>query len=121
MRDLLRLAVAPDIVSRAGGLQARELLPTAELRACLDGVIERDGARALQYSPPWEPLKEWIAGDMHPRFVACGPGGPRNCVPAWTGSSNATGPGRCSTALPGNLSRSGSPGTCTGGPSLAIR
>src|SRR3970040_650134 len=69
MRDLLRLAVDPGIVSLAGGLPASELLPTAELRACLDGVIERGGARALQYSPPWEPLKEWIAGYMHQRGV----------------------------------------------------
>ena len=74
MRDLLRLAVDPGIVSLAGGLPASELLPTAELRACLDGVIERDGARALQYSPPWEPLKEWVAGYMHQRGVACDPG-----------------------------------------------
>lgn len=73
MRDLLRLAVDPGIVSLAGGLPASELLPTAELRACLDGVIERDGARALQYSPPWEPLKEWIAGYMRRRGVACQP------------------------------------------------
>jgi 2-aminoadipate transaminase len=74
MRDLLRLAVDPGIVSLAGGLPASELLPTAELRACLDGVIERDGARALQYSPPWEPLKEWIAGYMQRRSVVCDPG-----------------------------------------------
>jgi 2-aminoadipate transaminase len=73
MRDLLRLAVDPGIVSLAGGLPASELLPTAELRACLDGVIERDGARALQYSPPWEPLKEWIAGYMRRRDVVCDP------------------------------------------------
>ena len=74
MRDLLRLAVDPGIVSLAGGLPASELLPTAELRGCLDGVIERDGARALQYSPPWEPLKEWIAGYMRRREVVCDPG-----------------------------------------------
>lgn len=74
MRDLLRLAVDPGIVSLAGGLPASELLPTTELRACLDGVIERDGARALQYSPPWEPLKEWIAGYMRQRAVRCDAG-----------------------------------------------
>jgi 2-aminoadipate transaminase len=71
MRDLLRLAVDPGIVSLAGGLPASELLPTAELRACIDAVIERDGARALQYSPPWEPLREWIAGYMSHRGVPC--------------------------------------------------
>jgi 2-aminoadipate transaminase len=74
MRDLLRLAVDPGIISLAGGLPASELLPTAELRACLDAVIGRDGARALQYSPPWEPLKEWIAAHMRGRGVPCQPG-----------------------------------------------
>ena len=64
MRDLLSLAVDPGIVSLAGGLPASELLPTNDLRACIDAVIERDGPRALQYSPAWEPLKEWIAKYM---------------------------------------------------------
>jgi 2-aminoadipate transaminase len=71
MRDLLRLAVDPGILSLAGGLPASELLPTAELRASIDAVIERDGARALQYSPPWEPLRVWIAGYMRRRGVPC--------------------------------------------------
>ena len=73
MRELLRLAVDPGIVSLAGGLPASELLPTTELRSCLDAVIERDGSRALQYSPPWEPLCEWIAAHMQARGVPCRP------------------------------------------------
>jgi len=73
MRDLLSLAVDPGIISLAGGLPASELLPTAELRACIDAVIERDGPRALQYSPPWEPLREWIAGFIRSKGIACQP------------------------------------------------
>jgi 2-aminoadipate transaminase len=69
----LGLAVDPGIVSLAGGLPASELLPTAELRACIDAVIERDGPRALQYSPPWEPLREWIATFMRSKGIACQP------------------------------------------------
>ncbi|HET7009926.1 MAG TPA: PLP-dependent aminotransferase family protein [Anaerolineales bacterium] len=73
MRDLLRLAVDPGITSLAGGLPAGELLPTAELRDSIEAVIRRDGARALQYSPPWEPLREWVSSYMLARGVACRP------------------------------------------------
>lgn len=73
MRDLLKLAVAPDIISLAGGLPAGELLPVDELRQCVDAVLRRDGMRAMQYSPMHEPLREWIAGYMARRGVDCRP------------------------------------------------
>ena len=57
MRDLLKLTVAPDIISLAGGLPAGELLPVEAIRDCLDTVLRRDGLRALQYSPMHEPLR----------------------------------------------------------------
>jgi 2-aminoadipate transaminase len=71
MRELLALAVDPKIISLAGGLPASELLPLADFRRCLDEVLEREAARALQYSPPYEPLRQWIAGWMAGRGVAC--------------------------------------------------
>jgi 2-aminoadipate transaminase len=71
MRELLALAVDPQIISLAGGLPASSLLPLDEFRHCLDEVLQEDGARALQYSPPFEPLRQWIADWMTGRGVAC--------------------------------------------------
>lgn len=71
MRDLLKLAVSPDIISLAGGLPASEYLPLAQFQQCLNTVLERDGARALQYSPQSTPLREWIATYMNQRGVHC--------------------------------------------------
>src|SRR3972149_715875 len=73
MRDLLALAVDPEVISLAGGLPASELLPVGEIALCLAAVLERDGARARQYSPPLEPLCQWIANHMASRGVRCGP------------------------------------------------
>ena len=73
MRELLALAVDPQIISLAGGLPASSLLPLDDVRRCLDDVLVQDGARALQYSPPYEPLRQWIAEWMQRRGVACIP------------------------------------------------
>jgi 2-aminoadipate transaminase len=71
MRDLLDLAVSPDIISFAGGLPASECLPLDEFRDCIDTVLRRDGPRVLQYSPPHAPLREWLAAHMRSRGVEC--------------------------------------------------
>ncbi len=71
MRDLIALANQPDIISFASGLPAADHLPHEQIRACLDGVLTRDGPKALQYGPPYLPLREWIAEHMHGRGVAC--------------------------------------------------
>ncbi len=71
MRDLLKFAVSPDIISFAGGLPANECMPLEEFRECVDAVLCRDGARVLQYSPPFDPLREWIAATMRSRGVEC--------------------------------------------------
>ncbi len=71
MRDLIALANQPETISFAGGLPAADHLPVAELQACADAVLTRDGARALQYGPAYAPLREWIAGHMQRRGVAC--------------------------------------------------
>jgi len=73
MRDLLSLAVDPDIISLAGGLPPSDALPVADYQACLQHVLERDGARAMQYSPQYEPLRAWIAEHMRARGVPCAP------------------------------------------------
>lgn len=71
MRELLALAVAPDMISLAGGLPAGEYLPLKELQDCMNTVLERDGARAMQYSPAYPPLLRWIVNYMHNRGVEC--------------------------------------------------
>jgi 2-aminoadipate transaminase len=71
MRDLLRFAVDPNIISLAGGLPASEFLPLQELQECLNAVLSRDGPRALQYSPQYPELRAWIAGYMGTRGVSC--------------------------------------------------
>src|SRR6185436_16547851 len=71
MRDLIALASQPEIISFAGGLPAADHLPVAAIETCVDAVLTRDGARALQYGPAYAPLREWIAGHMQSRGVAC--------------------------------------------------
>lgn len=73
MRDLLALAVDPQIISLAGGLPANELLPIQEYAAALQTALQKHGARALQYSPQYPPLREWIADHMQQRGVTCTP------------------------------------------------
>jgi 2-aminoadipate transaminase len=71
MRNLIALAGQPDIISFAGGLPAADHLPLAQIQTCVDAVLTRDGAKALQYGPQYGPLREWIAGYMQRRGVPC--------------------------------------------------
>lgn len=71
MRDLLALVTRPNVLNFASGLAADENLPRAQLQECLDSVLTRDGARTLQYGPPFAPLKEQIVEYMHTCGVEC--------------------------------------------------
>lgn len=71
MRDLLKHAVDPNIISLAGGLPASECLPLEQLKDCMNHVLERDKAAALQYAPQYIPLRQWIADYMNRRGVSC--------------------------------------------------
>lgn len=73
LRELLSHAIDPNIISLATGLPNSALLPTQQLSECVRTVIKRDGARALQYSPMFMPLREWIAQYMTQRGVDCAP------------------------------------------------
>ena len=73
MRELLRFAVDPNVISLAGGLPASEFLPLEQLQECLDAVLARDGPKALQYSPQYPELRAWIAHYMGSRGVPCTP------------------------------------------------
>lgn len=73
MRELLGLAVDPKVISMAGGLPANELLPLRQIRESVEVALEAGGPRVLQYSPPFEPLRAWIAEWMERRGAPCQP------------------------------------------------
>lgn len=70
LREMVSVVSRPGILSLAGGLPAPELFPVAEYAAALQKVLASD-PRALQYGPPFEPLKECIVEIMRRRGVEC--------------------------------------------------
>lgn len=73
MRELLKKASEPGVISLAGGLPDSALLPHEALRDCFDSVLRREAGLALQYRPMYEPLRAWIADYMRGRGVDCAP------------------------------------------------
>ncbi len=71
IRKLIGLAAAPGVLSCAAGLPSGEHIPVDEFRDCLHTVLQRDGSRALQYGPQYEPLMQWIVEFMRRRNVDC--------------------------------------------------
>ena len=51
IRELLKIAARPDIISFAGGLPAPELFPVDDMKAALDAVMTEQGRVAMQYGP----------------------------------------------------------------------
>ncbi|MBL8955910.1 MAG: PLP-dependent aminotransferase family protein [Myxococcaceae bacterium] len=76
VREILKVAERPDVLSFAGGLPAPELFPVAEIARAHAAVLERDGQAALQYSTTegFGPLREHIAADFRRRGVAADAG-----------------------------------------------
>jgi 2-aminoadipate transaminase len=71
LRQMLAVVSRPGILSFAGGLPAPELFPTAEYSQAVAKVLATD-SKALQYGPPYQPLKAHIVRLMAERGVACG-------------------------------------------------
>lgn len=63
VRELLRVARRPGVISLAGGFPAPELLPAAEVAAVTTEILRTRGEAALQYGETAgvEGLREWIA------------------------------------------------------------
>ncbi|HEY5983070.1 MAG TPA: PLP-dependent aminotransferase family protein [Anaerolineales bacterium] len=63
IRELLKYAEQPDIISFAGGLPAPEVFPVREFQAACNVVLAEQGAAALQYSTTegYRPLRDMIA------------------------------------------------------------
>jgi len=66
IRELLKVALQPDVISFAGGLPAPELFPIREFREACNHVLTYQGENALQYGPTegYPPLREFLAEKM---------------------------------------------------------
>ncbi len=63
IREILKVAISPNIISFAGGLPNRDLFPVEALKDASNRVFEGDAADALQYSTTegYLPLREYIS------------------------------------------------------------
>jgi 2-aminoadipate transaminase len=70
LQEMLSTASRPGILSFALGLPAAELFPAEALALAGQRVLASD-PRALQYAPPFQPLKAHIVELMAQRGVQC--------------------------------------------------
>jgi 2-aminoadipate transaminase len=71
VREILKVAERPDVLSFAGGLPAPELFPAQELSEAYQAVLRKNPASALQYgiTEGFLPLREWIAERLRARGI----------------------------------------------------
>lgn len=67
---ILKVTADPEIISFAGGLPAPELFPIEEMKVVTAHVLEKYGAKALQYSTTegYAPLRGKIANRMNEKY-----------------------------------------------------
>ncbi len=67
IREILKLASNPEVISFAGGLPAPELFPVEEMKKVALAVLDEQGQAAMQYSATdgYPPLREAIAERMN--------------------------------------------------------
>jgi 2-aminoadipate transaminase len=72
VREILKVAERPDVLSFAGGLPAPELFPAWELGEAFQAVLRNKPGAALQYgiTEGFLPLREWIADRLRARGIA---------------------------------------------------
>jgi len=70
IREILKVAQQPGIISFAGGLPNESLFPLEAIRSASDTVLTQEGHAALQYSSTegHAGLREWIAERYRKRF-----------------------------------------------------
>src|SRR6185369_6794006 len=75
VREILKVAEQPDVLSFAGGLPAPELFPVAEIAEAYAETLAREGAAALQYSTTegYGPLREWVVDRLARRGIRATP------------------------------------------------
>lgn len=66
VREILKVAERPDVLSFAGGLPAPELFPVEAIAQAHAEVFAEEGRAALQYSTTegYGPLREWICSHL---------------------------------------------------------
>ncbi len=71
VREILKVAERPDVLSFAGGLPAPELFPARELAAAYEAVLRDSPGAALQYgvTEGYLPLREWVAARLRAQGV----------------------------------------------------
>lgn len=71
VREILKVADRPDILSFAGGLPAPELFPVEAMARAHEEVLIQDGTRALQYSTTegHPALREWLVARLARRGI----------------------------------------------------
>lgn len=70
LQDMLVACARPEIISFALGLPGAELFPTASIAQAINQTLEMDQG-ALQYGPPFQPLKRHVVSLMKSRGVDC--------------------------------------------------
>jgi 2-aminoadipate transaminase len=75
IRELLKLAMQPDIISFAGGMPASELFMVREFEEACHYVLTHDGVRALQYgiTEGYPPLRQYLVEKMEEYDVPAEP------------------------------------------------
>jgi 2-aminoadipate transaminase len=71
VREILKVAERPDVLSFAGGLPAPELFPVQAIAEAHARVLAEAGPAALQYSTTegYGPLREWIVARLRAKGV----------------------------------------------------
>ncbi|MBS2029426.1 MAG: PLP-dependent aminotransferase family protein [Deltaproteobacteria bacterium] len=74
VREILKVAERPDILSFAGGLPAPELFPVEAIARAHAETLARSGEQALQYSVTegYAPLRAWISDRLARRGTTVG-------------------------------------------------
>lgn len=72
VREILKVAERPDVLSFAGGLPAPELFPVEAIAQAHADVLASEGTAALQYSTTegYGPLREWISAHLAERGLS---------------------------------------------------
>lgn len=72
VREILKVAEQPDVLSFAGGLPAPELFPAEEIARAYQAVLKESPGAALQYgiTEGFLPLREWLAARLRGQGLA---------------------------------------------------
>ncbi|MBN2412949.1 PLP-dependent aminotransferase family protein [candidate division KSB1 bacterium] len=70
IREILKIAGDPEIISFAGGLPNPHIFPVQEIRTACNEILKADGPNVLQYSTTegYLPLREYIANDYNNKY-----------------------------------------------------